>query len=404
MRHHFSLVWQHPTLRLLALLAVTFGCFMASIGPYQSLIGIRTLGMSDSAFSLLLFAGLIVSVALSVGIGILTDQRPSRRRMALVASISIIASSGLVFAAPSILTFVIAHALIMPVAGTLFGQIFAVCRLCTQHLHQKDRDGVLAIVRSLVGLPWLVVLPLWAWAFSAGVSLLAVYPAIVIFGGITLALVWFGWPPDDRAPWTEVKSGLHFRAALAEILSPPVFIRVQLVCMLQVCGTLGGILLGLVFDAAGRSASTVSLFFAAFVAIEVLVMLFIGWFLNFASRMALISAGVLLYMVYLGLLPVLAGSAWVWALIVPAGVGGALIYALLMGYLADLMGTRAGAGASLLALGRIGQDGTATAAFWAGTLLSGYGLAALFGVGITLVALILVLLLDRQRLPQAAAG
>ena len=38
--------------------------------------------------------------------------------------------------------------------------------------------------------------------------------------------------------------------------------------------------------------------------------------------LALILGGASLYAVYLGLLPLLAGTPWVWALVLPAGVGG----------------------------------------------------------------------------------
>lgn len=397
MFRHLRLIVADPTLRMVALCTLSFGCFIASLGPYQSLIAVQELGLSEAAYSAILIAALIVTVAVSVGIGIVTDQRPSRRRLALIATTAIVAGGGIMLLGQSPLAFTVTHVLLIPLSGTLFGQLFAVARLVVQDQPQAERDGILAVIRALLAVPWLVVLPFWGWALSAGVPLISVYLAAVVFGLITLALILRTWPHDAAAPWVEVKSGLGFRASLAEMLRPPVLLRVQLFGVLQAGGALSGILVGLAFAEAGRDTTEVGRFFAAFVAIEVVGTLLIGWFLRFAGRLALIGTGVVLYAGYIAALPLLAPSGWVWALVLPAGLGGALIYALVLTYLADLLGSRAGAGASLLALGRIGQDIAATGSFWLGTALSGLGLSAAIGAGATLAALVAVLSLDRGR-------
>lgn len=397
MFQHIRLIRGDATLRMVALCTLSFGCFIASIGPYQSLVAVQELGLSEAAYSAILLAALVVTVAVSVGIGIVTDQRPSRRRLALIATTAIVGGGALMWLSRNPAAFIVTHVLLLPLSGTLFGQLFAVARLVTQTLPRAERDGALAVIRALLAVPWLVVLPFWGWALSSGWPLVTIYLAAVIFGVITLVLIWRAWPQDDRAPWVEVKSGLGFRASLAEMMSPPVLLRVQLFGILQAGGALSGILVGLVFAEAGRDTADVGRFFGAFVAIEVVGTLMIGWFLRFAGRLALIGTGVVLYAGYVAALPVLAPTGWVWTLVLPAGLGGALIYALALTYLADLLGTRAGAGASLLALGRIGQDIAATGSFWIGTTLSGLGLAAAIGAAATLVALVAVLALDGRR-------
>ena len=81
----------------------------------------------------------------------------------------------------------------------------------------------------------------------------------------------------------------------------------------------------------------------------------ISWhkLLRVMPRLWIIASGAGIYAVFLGLLPILAPTPWVWALVFPAGAGGAMVYALAIGYLQDLMGRRAGAGASLIALQRL---------------------------------------------------
>lgn len=321
MFRHLRLIVADPTLRMVALCTLSFGCFIASLGPYQSLIAVQELGLSEAAYSATPIAALIVTVAVSVGIGIVTDQRPSRRRLALIATTAIVAGGGIMLLGQSPLAFTVTHVLLIPLSGTLFGQLFAVARPVVQDQPQAERDGILAVIRALLAVPWLVVLPFWGWALSAGVPLISVYLAAVVFGLITLALILRTWPHDAAAPWVEVKSGLGFRASLAEMLRPPVLLRVQLFGVLQAGGALSGILVGLAFAEAGRDTTEVGRFFAAFVAIEVVGTLLIGWFLRFAGRLALIGTGVVLYAGYIAALPLLAPSGWVWALVLPAGLG-----------------------------------------------------------------------------------
>ena len=79
---HFALILRDPVLRLAAAASLTFGCFAASIGPYQSLIAVREFHLSNGAYAAVLIGALVVAVLTAIGVGILTDQRPSRRRMA----------------------------------------------------------------------------------------------------------------------------------------------------------------------------------------------------------------------------------------------------------------------------------------------------------------------------------
>jgi len=272
-----------------------------------------------------------------------------------------------------------------------------VTRLASQHLSDSDRAGVMAVVRGVFAVPFVMLLPIWGLAADAGMSLLAIYPGIAAIAALHLLVILRHWPHDRTAPWVELKSGLRFRAALAEILTPPVLARVQLVGILQTGGALAGVLVGLCFDAAGRSTGQVGFFFSLFVGVEVLGTLLLGTLSARLARSRIILIGVLLYAVFLVGMPVLAAGPWIWAMAFFAGLGGALIYTPVIAYVQDLLGARAGAGASLLALGRIGQDGATAAAFGIGTFLGGYGLAGVLGAVFTCAAITAIIVLDRSR-------
>jgi hypothetical protein len=386
-----------PTLRMIFFMTLLFGAFVASIGPYQSLVAIQVFGLSDPVYAVVLLLGLFVSIAASVGIGIVTDQRPSRRRMAQLAAVTLILGGVLVWAVDSPVAFIVAHIVLIPISGTLFGQLFAVTRLVCAQMPAADKDGVFAVLRAMMGLPWIVCLPLWGLALHNGLSLIAIYPVLVALGIGMLILMARAWPRDEDAPWVEQKSGLGFRASLGEMMAGPVLTRVMLIGAIHAGGAIAGVILGLTFAEAGRGTDDLGLFFGIFVAFEVVGMLLIGPFVNQVGRLPMIAMGTLTYAAFLGLLPVLVGSNWVWGLTMFGGFGGAMIYLPAMIYLQELLGNRAGAGASLIAVQRLSSDGLCAAIFAFGAWASGYGLVAVLGAITTLMAIGMLLWLERAR-------
>ncbi|SMY06721.1 MFS transporter [Flavimaricola marinus] len=392
---NIALIWRDPTLRMLGLATLIFGSLVASFSPYVSLLGIQFFGLSDGGYALVLTGSLLVSVTASVIVGIVTDQRPARKAMAAVAALSSIAGLVLVTIAPSTLTFVFAHLLFLPLGSTLLGQIFAIARLHTAEMAEADRDGVTAVIRALFAVPFALLLPLWGMAFNAEVSLLVLYPTTLAMAVALLAMVLWIWPSDGAAPWTEQKSGLGFFASLAEVANGPISLRLLAMGAVHSGSTLMAVLLALVFtETAGRGSGDAAIFFGAFVALEICVMLSVGVLVRRYRRLHIIAAGAANYALFMGLFPGLAPTGFVWLLILPVSVGGGLIYSLSISYLQDLLGARAGAGASLVALQRMVSEGLAAAIFALGAVLGGYDVAAYIGAVTILIGTAALLLLD----------
>jgi hypothetical protein len=253
-------------------------------------------------------------------------------------------------------------------------------------------------VRAVFAVPFMVVLPLWGLAFGQGLPLMAIYPATAALGAAAVALLWRGWPPDGT--WGERPSGLGVLASLGEVAAPGVLLRVALVGAFHGGAALNGALLGLTFADAGRGLGDVGVFFGAFVAVEIAATLRLGPVLRRLGRLRTVALGVAIYAAFLVLLPVLAPGPWVWALILPAGVGGALIYALSLAYVQDLLAERPGAGASLTALQRVSQDGLAAGLFALGTAVQGYGTVAVLGAVATVLAVAALLRLEARAAPR----
>ncbi len=398
MQRHFRILWQDATLRMLTFCGLLHGVYASAIGIYQSLVAVTVFGISDQAYAAILITAMLMAVGASIGVGIVTDQRPSRWLMAMFACTMMTLGTASVWLVNSPTAFVIAHMFLIPLSGSFFGQLFAVGRLATAHLPRIDRDALLAILRAAFAVPFVIALPLWGWAFGRGLVLTAIYPVVAFTGIALLVLIWRRWPRDADAPWTERKSGLSFRASLSEITTPPILIRVALIGVMLSGGAICGTVLGLLFEVTpGRGVADVGLFFGMFVAIEVVVTVLVGQFLRLMKRFTVIALGALQYALFLALLPVLAPTGWVWLLIIPAGAGGAMMYALVIGYLQDLLGSRAGAGASLIALQQLASQTLAAAVFAIGTWIYGYALVSMLGAAAIVAATLAIYWLDRGR-------
>jgi MFS transporter, SET family, sugar efflux transporter len=392
-----SPLWRDPTLRLTVLIFVLTGALISSLAPYLSLIAITRLGFSEQAYSVILVVSSVLALASSIGIGILTDQRPLRRQMALLSAFLITLGTALMWLISSKLTFVLSHAVLLPCGFTLMTLVFALSSLGTQ-AYPATRDTLRSAIRAAFALPFVVVLPLWSVALKSGVDVMAIYPFATVVGVVTCAVIWVSWPKDGAGTWTDAKSGLSFFQSLKEMAEMPVLFRVLLLGAVSSAGTLYIVLVGLVFtQASGRDASDAALYVGLVAGAEVPFMLAAPQLLRHFSKVMLIVAGTALYCVHLVFLPVIAATGFVWLLILPAAIGGAIILTLPIAYLQDLLAARPGAGSSLIALQRVVGDTFAAGAFALGAYAAGYGSAALIGAAVALSGAFGLLWADRAR-------
>lgn len=385
-----------PLLRTVALALLLMGTMIASIAPYQSLLAVKLFGLSESAYAAVLLGASAVSVAGGVAVGILTDQTARRRRIAVVSALLIILGNLLVLTVQRPWAFVAGHGLILPLAGSLFGQLFALARLASERHGPRERDAILAGVRALFALPFILILPVWSLVFARGGSLILIYPVLAGVGLALVLLIRFRWPPDGHSLWQDDPSGLGLLASLGEIATPMVLSRLMIMGAITASNALHMVILGLSFEAApARSVSEVALYAGIIAGLEVPVMLSMGVFLGRFERKSAIAIGAGIYAVYLVAFPVLTPTPYVWILPPLAAVGGGIILSLPLAYLQDLMGPRAGAGGSLIGLQKVVSDGFCAAIFATGAAVGGYGTAAVLGALVSACGVALMLRLDR---------
>ncbi|MDI6838091.1 MAG: MFS transporter, partial [Rhizobiaceae bacterium] len=133
-----TLVLRHPPVRTGAFAIFLFGASGAATSPYMSMIGIRELGLSDRAYSVLIFAAALVNVSASIAAGILVDRFGHYRRPMLVASLFGVAGFAMVYAFPSAPVFVVATLLFIPVYGSINSLIFASIRAASGGMAARE--------------------------------------------------------------------------------------------------------------------------------------------------------------------------------------------------------------------------------------------------------------------------
>ena len=393
----FRTILADRSLRTAAALMVLYGAVVCSLGPYASVLAVTQFGLGDHGYAAVLVVSSLLSVASSVGAGIRADQTANRRGIALAAMALLVAGLALMALRPGPVSFVLCYAILLPLSSTIFTQLFALARLAASAHPEAARDAVLSTLRALFALPFVAVLPLWSLAFASGAPVLAIFPVCLAMAGLMLWLTARHWPQDGTTVWQDPRSGLSFAAALRELARPHLLGRVLALGAVSGANTLYIVLVSLVMvPVAGRGPADVALYVGFVAGLEVPFMLAIPMISARLPRNALILGGTAIYCCHVALLPLLVGSAWVWALILPAAFGGALILTLPIAYLQDLLADRPGTGSSLMALQRLAGDGVAAACFVLGTAFAGYGLAAALGAAAAVTGALLLLLADRR--------
>jgi hypothetical protein len=208
-------------------------------------------------------------------------------------------------------------------------------------------------------------------------------------------LIWAFWPSKAAMAGRDAPSGLTIRAALAEVAAPRLALRILALGAVSAGGTVYWSLMGLVLTPAGGIGGNAALYAGLAAGLEVPFMLAIPLVLGF-NRNTLILIGTCIYTIHLIGLPLLAGTPWLWLLLIPAAAGGGLTLTLPLAYLQDQLKARPGTGAALMALMKVAGDGMAACTFALGTALGGYTLAAVLGASVTVLGAVVLALADRQ--------
>lgn len=420
MRLHLSILRRHSVVRASAAAIFLYGVAGAATSPYQAVLGIRELGLSDRAYAGIALAAAVSNVILSITFGMVSDRfRTYRLPLIFVSSFGIV-GYGAIWAFPSAAVFALATVGPLALFHATNSMLFANVRAHTDRFDAEEATTVNALMRMMISLAWVLVpgavglamqgrgTMIGAWAIAAGLS------------ACTLAVIAFWLEPDHRPASEAVPSGgtgtarvaptagradrpaqvrlSHPLPGLAQILSPAIALPILGVALIsQVLHVNATVLPLIVTGRAGGHPDDIGAIVGMVAALEVAFMFFWSHVTRglHLTHALLITAA--LYLCYLSALA-LASAPWqAYAASVVAGFAAAGIISLPISYLLDLIRDRPGLSASLIAVNMFLGGALGAGIFAAGSALGGYGAAAvLSGLAGVLGAGLLVALERRK--------
>ena len=390
-------VFRDPTIRVSMLAIFAFGFAGAATSPYQSVVGIRELGLSNGLYSALIFCAAAVNVVVSILLGNLADRIGEYRTMMLTVAIFGMLGYGAVYVVPAQATFILAALFLLPIYGSLNSLLFANVRVATNGMERDDVATVNSGVRAMISLSWVLVPGITGALLANSASMLPAY----LFAGLACA-VCFGliavFLPRQSGTDKAATHHLSYLAALGEVISPPVFVRVIAVALISSTLYVNGAILPLVVTGAAHgTVADIGVLVGIVALLEVVFIVVWGRAQRIMSHVTALGIGTVIYVVYLLLLG-LASAPWhMYALTVISGIGAAALISIPITYLQDLIAERPGLGSALISVNIFLSAGLSALLFALGTAVSSYSGTAIIGAFAGLVGLAMLLYCDGVR-------
>jgi predicted MFS family arabinose efflux permease len=396
--HSVHQIRARPQLLLLAFMIFVQGSAYGSTLPYLSITAIRGLGMSDQAYSVLVFVTSVSAVTISVSLGILSDMIGDRRRIMIAMALMGVAGYGAIFLFPSVPVFIAATAFVIPFFQSVSSLIFVGVRTETAGLPRRDAAAINATVRAFMSASWVVMPAATGFAFAGSASMMGAWGvaglcALSIFLCSTFLLA---KPADDAAP---AKSPAGFFSALGELAAPVMLARMfsmaALTGTIRLASTLWPLIL--IVNLGGKTAD-VGIIAGIIALLEIPFMLI--W-ANLLKRLTILTILIVAGLIYAGFMVALAFATTPWqiyTLTIPAAAGAAALLSMPLTYFQDLFPGRPGLGTSFNPINSFVGNGLTALTFAVGAHYLGYSGTAWLGVAMALFGIFGLVLLERRRL------
>lgn len=387
-----------PSLRVSALAIFFFGFSGAATQPYQSIIGIRELGLTDSGYATLMFAAAAVSVTASVLMGIFADRLGDYRTSILYVALFGISGFALVYVSATITAFVIAKLVLLPVFGALNSLIFANVRAASGGLAQSQLVAVNATMRATISLSWVLVPGIVGIALAGSQSMLPAYLIAALAAGVCFILAAFYLPRPLPLGARDDAARYRILASLGEVVSPRVALRllaIALICsMLFVNDAVRSLI---ITGKVGGTVRDIGIVVGVVALLEIVFILFWSAAERRITSLRSLIIGATLYAVYMALQGMATQTWHIYAQTIISGIAAAAIISLPITYLQDLIADRPGLGSSLIAVNMFLSAGISAVVFAVGTRLGDYGFTSILGGFVGIAGVILLVVLDGSK-------
>jgi MFS transporter, SET family, sugar efflux transporter len=377
-------IYAQPQLALLALMVFVQGSAIGSTVPYLSITAINELGLSDQAFSALVFAASVAAVTIGVCMGVLSDLIGDRRKMMILMALTGAAGYGAIYFSPAVQVFVIATVFVIPFFQALDPLLFASARVRTLALPSRDAASINATLRAFMSAAWVVMPAAMGFALAGSNSMLGAWGmaglcALLVF----LACLFLMQKPDGAALMGNPGSG--FLASLKEIASPLMLARMFSMASLTGTVRLSSMLWPLIVTVnLGGSTADVGIIAGLIALLEIPFMLMWAALLQRAGILAILMAAGFIYGAYMAGLSIAAATWQIYVLIIPGAAGAAALLSMPLSYFQDLFPDRPGLGTSLHPINTFLGNGLTAPAFALGAYYFGYSGTAWIAVAMAL--------------------
>lgn len=389
-----------PLVRLALLSIMLGGVGFGALGPFQAIIAVERLGLSETGLASVLAFGAVLGVCASIALGVLGDQT-GRHKMLLALSFGVTAfGAAAMTIVPSAWLFIIVHAVILPLGGTSMSQTFAIAGLATKGTGTDQRTRVLTLVRAGFSAAYALTPPTCALAVTLGADILMAYYVMAAVNCIAVLAVWLLWPSNLGAHRpNDAPSPLK---ALRELTAPIVLVHVVLIAILMSANFLPNTLLPLmIVSTLNGQPAQAGLIAGIIAAIEIPAMLAAPFLARLIGRGPMIAVGAVVYAVFLLGLWQASDMRDVWWLLIPAGLGAGVILSLPLAMLQDLLAHRPGAGGALIAVTNVTSMLLAAGFFALGAEVVGFGGSAALAAALSVFAALALLILPKRSVQDA---
>jgi hypothetical protein len=395
------LILGHPQLRLLSLMIFIQGSAYGSTLPYLSVTAIRDLGMSNGAYSALVFITSLTATTISVSLGIFSDLAGDRRKLVIAMALFGIVGYGSIFLYPVTIVFIVATALVIPFFQSVSSLLMAAVRAETTGFENNEAAAINATARAFMSASWVVMPALMGFALAKANTMLGAWGAASCCA-LTIFFAALFLMRKQPATNSAAPSGGFF-SALGELAHPLMLARMISMAMLtgviRLFSTLWPLIMTLNLHGSngdvGMIAGLIALFEIPFMLLwasalkrwSILKILTMAGFI-YASSMALVS---------------FATAPWqIYALAIYGASGAAALLSMPLSYFQELFPGRPGLGTAFNPINSFVGNGLTALAFAAGTRYFTYSQTAWIGVGLALTGLAGLRLIDK-RFANAAA-
>lgn len=387
-------IYRHPTVRTSMLAIFAFGFSGATTSPYQSVVGIKELGLGDGAYSAIMASAAAVNVLVSLLVGNFADRLGEYRRMMLVVCLFGILGYGAIYLVPTQAVFVGAALLVLPVYGALNSLLFANVRAVTRDMPGETIAEVNSGVRAMISLSWVLVPGLTGVLLAQSSTMLPAYLFAALAVVACLGLIAFAMPKVKPTEMLVINH-MSYWAALAHVMSPRIAVRVLAVALVTGMLHVNGVVQPLiVVGPAGGKVSDIGVLVGIVALLEVAFILVLGRVVRRFGAMPVLAAGTGLYVLYLILLGLSSAPWHLYALTLISGAGAAALISIPITYLQDLIADRPGLGSALISVNMFLSAGLGALLFALGTAVGTYSLASIIGGAAGAIGISLLILLD----------